>query len=597
MQEKQIDLIVHVTHEAGFKVGGIGAVLDGMLGSTAYNTSVKRTILVGPMDTGNSMDMARLESRGRLEIVYSSWHGIENAPKEISKGLYEVEERFRVKVLYGYRTFQGPDGDYRHEVLLVDAHWADLNETNNCKLLFWQHYGIESDRYEWNQEYDLVIRAAHPSLGALQVLVREEERSRFMIAHEWMGLPLAFCCRMNEPDPWRIIFYAHEMATARILVEDHPGHDTRFYNVLWQAQTAGMTMEELFGDRSGYFKHALIKRATALDGILAVGRWVREEMRFLGGSFSSANIDLVFNGLVMDEIEFEERNESIDRLRQYSYNLLGYWPDYILTHVTRMVISKGLWRDIRVLEHLDKLLCRDNKRAVLFILSTSEQSGKKPEDIYQWESEYGWPVVHHKDNGDLVSHEAPFYRAVETFNAGAKAVKIVFVNQFGWSRETCGQKMPVDMKFIDIRRGTHLEFGQSIYEPFGIAQIEPLGAGALVVVSNVCGCVDFLERAAEQAGWPHVSNLVQADYVTLPANRQVYSPWDALWIDRDIRDWLETSNSYNVAKAIFATLPGTNSQARTLLARGQKVSRYMSWETVVGDYLLPVLNRIQEQAG
>ena len=43
----QLDLVVHSTHEAGIKLGGIGAVLDGLLTQAAYNDAVKRTILIG----------------------------------------------------------------------------------------------------------------------------------------------------------------------------------------------------------------------------------------------------------------------------------------------------------------------------------------------------------------------------------------------------------------------------------------------------------------------------------------------------------------------------------------------------------------------
>ena len=35
-----IPLVIHATHEAGVKVGGIGAVLDGLLGADVYNHSV-----------------------------------------------------------------------------------------------------------------------------------------------------------------------------------------------------------------------------------------------------------------------------------------------------------------------------------------------------------------------------------------------------------------------------------------------------------------------------------------------------------------------------------------------------------------------------
>ena len=126
---------------------------------------------------------------------------------------------------------------------------------------------------------------------------------------------------------------------------------------------------------------------------------------------------------------------------------------------------------------------------------------------------------------DLVSHEIPFYRAVEQFNRTARATQIVFVNQFGWSQDRCGQRMPAEMDFADIRRGSDLEFGQSIYEPFGIAQLEPLSYGALCVLSNVCGCVGFVRRA----GGLDTANVIVADYTQEPRQpdrrSDIQPPW------------------------------------------------------------------------
>ena len=69
----KIDLVVHATHEAGVKFGGIGAVLTGLLGSKAYNQHVARTILVGPVDTSSAVEMERLTAaRNQLEIRYYS---------------------------------------------------------------------------------------------------------------------------------------------------------------------------------------------------------------------------------------------------------------------------------------------------------------------------------------------------------------------------------------------------------------------------------------------------------------------------------------------------------------------------------------------
>ena len=79
---------------------------------------------------------------------------------------------------------------------------------------------------------------------------------------------------------------------------------------------------------------------------------------------------------------------------------------------------------------------------------------------------------------------------MQKFNACARQVKVILVNQFGWSTASCGSKMQPDMEFLDIRKGTDIEFGQSIYEPFGIAQLEPLSFGGMCVITNVCGCAE-----------------------------------------------------------------------------------------------------------
>ena len=587
----RLGLVVHASHEAGFKVGGIGAVLDGVLSSTAYNRAVERTILVGQIETADEMAMERLvAAKNRLTLRYSSWHRIEEVDAALALELRRIEDRYMVHLFYGTRLFGSSGEDYAHEVLLVDARWADIELANGFKASLWSIYRIESDQFEWHDEFDMAIKAAPPAYEALGVL-SEHIEGGFLVSHEWMGMPLAFCAQMDAGRGWKLVYYAHEMPTARILVEDHSGHDTRFYNALHQAELAGFSMDQVFGDRSDFFKHVLIKLVTRFDAILAVGRWVEKELRFLGGELIRANIDLVYNGVPFREIDMAQRSASSDRLKQYCQNLLGYWPDHVFTHVTRMVVSKGLWRDIAVLQHLDSLMSQDGSRAVLFMLTTSVAAGRPPAQVYRWEEGYGWPVVHHVDTGDLVGHEAPLYAGIEAFNARSRAIKIVFVNQFGWSRELCGLKMPAESAFTDVRQGTDLEFGQSIYEPFGIAQVEPLAFGAMSVVSNVCGCVGFITEAARECGLQHFPSLIQADYTSLPSRLQVYNPWDALNIDQQVRDQLERATSYNVALAIRATLPGTEKQASNSLRQGQRVCRGMSWEVVVRDYLLPALRR------
>ena len=152
--------------------------------------------------------------------------------------------------------------------------------------------------------------------------------------------------------------------------------------------------------------------------------------------------------------------------------------------------------------------------------------------------------------------------------------------------------MPEAMTFGDLRIGADVEFGQSIYEPFGIAQVEPLSAGALCVVSNVCGCVGFVARsAARAAGEQPTPNLIVADYVGLPPGWNLWSAWDALRIDRVARNNIEAYNSLAVAQKIAERLPRTPEDTALLIEEGQRVARGMSWDVVARDYLLPALAR------
>jgi hypothetical protein len=588
-----IPLVVHATHEAGVKVGGIGAVLDGLLGATSYAEAVTRTVLVGPMFGWDTVQMERLNHpRSGVAIRYSSLHGIFNGVDEpIRAALQTVEQTFGVAVLYGTRRF----GAYEHEVILVDASNPNQQQVDSFKYYLWERYGLDCARYGFASEFNLYLTIASPLFAALRAIGADNDvppAEKFIIAHEWLGMPVVFAAQLTEPDQWRTIFYAHETATARRLVEEHSGHDTRFYNALFKARDWGLSLEATFGNQDDLFKHPILKLAAVCDNIFAVGDLVVDELRFLGGPLASANIDLVYNGVVAADTTILARLESKRRLQVYCERLLGYVPDYVFTHVTRMVLSKALWRDTRVMEHLDTMLAREGKRAVLFVLSTASPAGRRPEWVAAWEEQYGWPVGHRGDNGDLIDAEvAFFFDAVEPFNQRNGPSRVVLVNQFGWDRERCGRRMPAEMTFLDIRQGSDLEFGQSIYEPFGIAQVEPLNFGALCCVSSVCGCVGFADRAA--GGLANLPNLVVADYVTLPQGYWLGSPYDALAIDRGVRDWIEGSNSYAAAEAIYARLPRDRAGMEALLESGQAVARRMSWDVVARDYLLPGLRKAQ----
>ncbi len=580
-----VDVIVHSTHEAGLKIGGIGAVLEGLLSTRAYLKNVRRSILTGPFSFGDELASQRLRApRNAFETLYSSIDGA-GTDGPLAPALQQIEQEFGVRIIYGRRTL-GPES---HEVLLVDGGNANPGPVDDLKYRLWQRFGLQSDLYQANHEYDYYIRPALAQYRALEVVLGSDmERGRnVMMAHEFMGVPLCLVAEMERPGAFSRVYYAHEVPTIRPVVEDSPGHDTMFYNVLRLAQQESVTFPQAFGDRNPFFKHALLEAAADFPALFAVGDWVVEELSFLGGRFATKAVDLVYNGIHCPEVQFSDKMHSRGLLQQYAQNLLGMTPDYVFTHVARLVPSKGMWRDIRVLEELDPLLKESGKTAVLFVLATAPPTGRAAADVLRMEREYGWPVAHREGYPDLVGNEVPFYEAVSAFNRQSEASRIVFVNQFGWDRERCGERMPAEMGFGDLRLGSDTEFGQSIYEPFGIAQFEPLPFGALCVVSSACGCVGFASRIPLDTD----QNIIVADYISLPPDLRVSDWREALGIRQETRDLVERFRAREAAAVMARSLPKNDSDRERLMRLGQDLARRMSWEVVVTEYMLPALAR------
>ena len=580
-----MSIVVHVTHEAIQKMGGIGAVLEGLLTTRSYNEAIERTFLVGPLFPG--ADLGELDA-----VLYRASEGIADTP--YAKALSEIEQVYHVEIVYGQRKFVDKNKNVTTltDVILVNVSNSNEVQTSQFKGRLYEDFDIESSRYESEWEYEEYVRLAEPAYDALQALIGGKTNTPvFVISHEFMGMPFAFKTlieRKSNEDAANMhtVFYAHEVATIRPIVEGHPGHDIRFYNVLEQAKAQGQSIREVFDDPFWYFKHALIDKAHLCDAIFAVGDLVVDELRFLAKPFEEFPINLVYNGIPAFEVSLQEKLTSKALLQKYAKTLLDYRPDYVFTHVTRLVKSKGLWRDLQVLMHLDDLLASNDKTAVLFILSTEIATGRPHESIHEMEETYGWPVYHKIGYPDLVGAEIELNNGVSAFNLQSKAIKVVFVNQFGWSQAACGKRMPIEMEFMDIRKGSDAEFGQSIYEPFGIAQVEPLSFGAICVVSNVCGCCGFIQRATDNRDVP---NIVIADYTQL--NIPPKSLEDVIHIGLAERNAIEMENSRDIAAKLLGRLPRKPRDVEDMLREGYDIASRMSWEVVVKDYFLPGLKR------
>jgi hypothetical protein len=576
--------VVHVTHEAIQKIGGIGAVLQGLLTSRHYVENVPRNILVGPFWPADEKGEHRLGPQG--EVLYSSLDSLYRSP--LAARFAEIEQKFDVGIVYGRQRFTDKETGVTSspEVLLIDLARYDQQKLNEFKYELWKTYGIDSGRYESVWDYEQYLRLAQPALAALHALgVTSATEPCVILSHEYMGMPTALAAIMEgERSNFRTIFYAHEIATMRRIVEGHPGHDTMFYNVMRSAIAHGHYVEDVFGDQTGYYKHALVKASRFCDAIFAVGDYTLKEARFLGDDFLHVEAQLAYNGVPCWKISVEEKLNSRRKLREYCREILKFDPTYVFSHVTRLVPSKGLWRDLRVLEAMEEQLRQRNETAVLYTLST-EVPARRPDDIRHIEQAYHWPVVHREGPPDLSGGEAAYYQGVQEFNAQSRNIKIVFVNQFGWDRKACGERMPADMEFMDIRKGSDAEFGQSIYEPFGIAQVEPISFGGICVFSNVCGCAGFVEKAAGG----ETPNVIVADYTDLP--EKGLRPEQLMAIGQPQRDALEHQVASNVAAELLKRLPRTPAEFEQFIDRGHALAEKMSWEAVAREYVIPGIQR------
>ncbi len=578
--------VVHVTHEAVNKIGGIGAVLEGLITASPYAQAVGRTLLLCPLFSREGDCDRRLGPGG--QVLYSSIDGRTDHP--LAGAFQDIQHRYHVEIVYGHRLLRDPltGTEQRPEVVLIDVNHAASHPVDVLKSGMHDAFGIVSSRYDHSWDYEQYVRLAEPGLAAVCALgAAEPSDDCVIVAHEFMGMPTALAAKLHPDWGMKTVFYAHEVSPVRKIVEEHPGHDAMFYNVLRKSAEQGLHINDVFGDQFGYFRHALVEASRHLDVTLAVGDQVVEELRFLSPQMHDADIRLAYNGIPAHEITVDQAAGSKNRLQDYVETLLGHRPDYIFTHVTRMAPSKGLWRDISVMTGIETAFQESGMTAVLIVLSTEIGGPRSREDILHMERWWDWPVAHREGAPDMSDGEALFHAGVQAFNARSRNCKVLFINQFGFDRQSCGDRMPSDMEFWDIRKGSDVEFGQSIYEPFGIAQVEALSFGSICVMSSVCGCAPFARKAAGPDGSP---NIIIADYTELDVVPDTIQGCQDL--DRASRSALCERTARDVAGEILERLPTTLDEKAAFVRRGYDLARQMSWDVIARDYFLPAVHDI-----
>jgi hypothetical protein len=583
-------IVVHVTHEAVEKIGGIGAVIAGLMTADAYAKNVSRTILLGPLLRTDQPVNRRLGEGGH--VLYSTLDAIHTPPW--ADRFCPIERTYDVGIIYGTRNICDPYSGkcVNAEVLLVDVFHANRDRLNLFKGQLFKNFGVPSSQFENIWEYEEYVRLAEPGYEALKVIGangtlpggKPSQEQVVYLSHEYMGMPLALKVVMSGSHNSRTVFYAHEVASVRPIVEKMPGHDTMFYNTLLWAQGEGKTMEDVFPAVFENYKHPLVKAARYCDHVFAVGDYVESELRFLDPHFRTMDVDLVYNGVPALPLTLEEKHASRDRMRKYAHNLLGRLPTWIFTHVCRPVLSKAIWRDLRVMHEMEDMLKARDETAVYFMLGTLGGQ-RRYADVRHMERVYGWPVAHEVGYPDLCGGEEVLGEMMDNFNREHQAIRAVLVNQWDWNRQVCGDRMAEEMTFSDIRRGSDLEFGLSIYEPFGISQFEPLCFGAICVPSNVCGCMGFARKLAE-SGLPIEDNIVEGNFLRLPADIPINQ---ALHMTIAQRDLIEAQEGRRLAGLLAELLPRDDQTMLRRIQSGYNLAEKMSWEHVVNDYFLPSL--------
>ncbi|HUS45091.1 MAG TPA: hypothetical protein VM219_03560 [Phycisphaerae bacterium] len=569
--------LIHITHEAREKMGGIGAVLEGLLTARAYQAAAERTILLGNAEIPLSDPPADLET-----VLYQTGDAL---PRQASvnpcllEAFARIEATYGVRILYGRRAVAGPlqTRRARAELVLLDVQDARADPVNRLKGELWEAYGLQSNRFEDNWGYEEWVRVAGPALEIVEAFLEGCTETGVLIGHEFMGLPTLLAARLRLPG-LRTVYWAHEVPPVRDLIEKRTSHRLVF-DLAMKSRTGRRSYEAMLREGGG-FKHALVSRAHRAHHIFAVSDRVACELLLLDPAFRRTPIEVVYNGLPGRPIDLEMRMRSRNLLRQYVEALLGFRPDYVFTHVARPVASKSLERDLWVLEHLDDILAERDRTAALVVLATD--GGRRPGDLVRrMETEYGWPLHHRVGWPDLVKGEVAFGQAVEGYNRWARATRAVLINQFGLSRECCGDRVPEELLFQDLRQGSDVEFGQSAYEPFGIAPLETLAFGGISVISTACGCAPFLTRVSGDA---LPENVLLVEYVA-PAGAEADSMSDAE------TERIEHEIAARLAARLADRLPTGREALARLLESGWELTQKMSWEVVARDYLLPALQR------
>ena len=567
---------IHITHEAAKKIGGIGAVLSGICTSEHYLSNYHRTFFYGPLfedghDTKDRLGNDSVILFSNLDNIYNSLY---------DKSLNVIVDKYNVDIVYGQKEIYDdihPSKRTTIDIILIGIKSIRKDLLDIFKFNLWERFQFNCQLYESDWDFEQYLRIALPLRSVFNIFFTSDDQVDYF-SHEYMGICSCLSILKEKRENERLFFYAHEVSTARVVVEGHQGHDISFYNILKSDLQEHISLEERFGSKKHNSRNELIKYAKHFDKIFAVGDWVKKEFQYLVPDVDSSIIDITYNGIPVNRVEFNDKLKSRQKIQTYCENLFNFIPDVIMTHVSRLVISKGLWRDISMLEYLDNYFHENHIKGFFIILSSLIGPGRPDSDIFKMEKEYGWPVWHKENWPDMVGYENDIFWSLHYFNAKSRNIKAVFLNQYGFNTQRVGNRLPENTDFSDLRIASDAEFGMSIYEPFGIAQIETVPYGGIALLSRACGSSFLLEK-----GWEN-ENVKPYHIIDFAENAGSHKHF--LQMNSAERTHIEKHIMKNEAKTVFQKIPKTDKERELMFNACIDKSLCLEWNSITKNIIL-----------
>jgi hypothetical protein len=607
-------MLVHLSYEATRTLGGMGVVMEHLLSDAGYREAFPRTLLVSPtvrpcgLGSYSPEESLERDLEAHGEVFYSGLR--KDNPEKWARVFGPVEEKHDVSFVYGRRD--APGGPV--EVLLVDLTdvlrgyrvrlgtlprflarlhtllGVDLPfDCRGARPLAWRmlsrvwrrRHGTRLGAAPWlnrwfrravkrgwvdapplDHDAMLAVTMAEPVFDALERLRPKDGAGTVILAQEHLSLPLAYKAVLDGREWCRTVYYAGEVRTPRVLVEYGEGQgasDARFYNIQRLGLAQGRTLDEVY-PVGGWPSFQILRNGHLCDRVGAVSASVVDELRFLDTRYELHPPVVVPHGHRPIETGWDAKEAARQRVLAHARKQWGKDFKLLMTHIARDEVCKGLWRDVDVCEHLATLLPPERKPALLVMVTE-------------------WNEAEPSDN--LRGLKA----RVDAFNAKDTGVFIALVNEPRWPRG-------LDFTRDDLHRATDVSLGQSLYESYGLAQLEALGCGAICVISGASGARRALREVCERQRLSESAhpNLVVSDAVEDAREAglaDTVEGWKAL--PAPVLREQELRTAERVAEELVRRLPRDAHEGRLLLATGWALSERLGWGPLIRERLLPLL--------